>query len=170
MESILADIQDQVVSHVEDGVTDSDGDQHMAVEMIYTDDEFEIAEYIADHERRISQIPHAFVFAGTAVFEGQDSTRRMQQLEVPVRVFVAARNASTENQQVQHRLASKWSVYVAAAVAGKRVRTTGTSDAYLEDVNVESIANIERSALWEVRFTVPLNLDTDDILLEIDNE
>jgi len=170
MDSVLADIQDQVVAHIEDGVTDSGGDQHMRVETIYTDDEFEIAEYIGDNERRIGRIPHAFVFVGSAGFAGQDSTQRLQRLSILVRTFVATRNTSVNDQQAQHRLAGKWCVYVAASMAGRRVQAEGTNAAYLEDVNIESIGNSERSAMWEVRCSISLNLSTDEILLQIDNE
>ena len=170
MDSILGDIRDQIVGHIEDGVTDSAGDQHMRVEGIYTEDEFEIAEYVADNERRIGRIPHAFVYVGSAAFAAQDSTRRLQRLEVAARTFVATRNTSTNNQQAQQRTGSKWSIYVASSLAGRSVQSVGTSVAYLEDVSVEAIANTERSALWEVRVSIPLNVSTDDILSEIENE
>jgi len=170
MDSIIGDVQDQIVGHIENGVTDSKGDQHMRVEGIYTEDEFEIAEYIANNERRIGRIPHAFVHVGSATFAGQDSTRRFQQLTISARVFVATRNTSTNNQQAQQRTGSKWSVYVASSLAGRSVQSVGTNTAYLEGVNVETIANTERSALWEVRTSIPLSLSTDDILGELDNE
>jgi hypothetical protein len=170
MKSIIADLQDQAVSAIEDGLTDPDGNQHMKVELIHTDNEVLIAEYIADNERRVGRIPHAFVFAGSIVFQNADSTGMMATVEVPLRVFVASRDNSTNDQRIQHRKASKWSVYVAAALAGEPAQSTATNTAYFRDPNVEPISNTERSSLWEVRLTVEINVDTDLILTELDNE
>jgi len=170
MKSIIADLQDQAVSAIESGLTDSNGDQHIKVELLHTDDELRIADYIADNERRVGRIPHAFVYAGSVVFQDGDSTGTLATVEVPVRVFIATRDNSTNDQEIQHRKASKWSVYVAAALAGEPAQSTGTSTAYFEDPNVEPITNTERSSMWEVRLTVEINLDTDLILTELDNE
>jgi|APHM01.1.fsa_nt_gi hypothetical protein len=170
MKSIIADVQDQAVQAIEDGVTDSAGDQHMRVELIHSEDEFRLAEYIADNERRIGRIPHAFVYAGSVVFESADSTRRFATVQIPLRVFVATRDKSASDQEIQHRKASKWCVYVAAALAGQPVRSIGTNTAYFEEPSVEPISNTERSSMWEVRLTTEINMDTDLILSELDNE
>lgn len=170
MDSIIGDLQDQVVSLIEQGVTDSSGDQHMNVEMLYNEDELELADYIAENERRIGRIPHAFVFAGSADFQDNDSSGLMTIFQVPVRIFVAVRDQARQNQKVQHRLGSKWCMYVAAALAGEDVRMTGTNTAYIQNLNVEAIANTERSAVWEVRTTLQINIDTELILQELDSE
>jgi hypothetical protein len=170
MKSIVADLQDQAVSAIEDGLTDSDGDQHIKVELLHTDDELRIADYIADNERRIGRIPHAFVYAGSVVFQEADSTGTFATVQIPLRVFVATRDNSVNDQEIQHRKASKWSVYVAAALAGEPAQSTGTNTAYFRDPNVEPITNTERSSMWEVRLTVEINMDTDLILTELDNE
>jgi hypothetical protein len=170
MKSIVADLQDQAVSAIEDGLTDSDGDQHIKVELLHTDDELRIADYIADNERRVGRIPHAFVYAGSVVFQEADSTGTFATVEIPLRVFVATRDNSTNDQEIQHRKASKWSVYVAAALAGEPAQSTATNTAYFRDPNVEPITNTERSSMWEVRLTVEINMDTDLILTELDNE
>lgn len=170
MNSIIRTIQEEVVDHIESGLTDSDGNQHMRVEHFHTGDEFEVTDFVADHQRRVGQIPHAFVFVGTATFQDQDSTARLQQVQVPVRVFVATRHNSAEDQRVQHQLGSKWSIYTAAALAGQPINTTGIAESYPVNMNVESLVNVEAWALWEVRFNVPISLDTDDILAQIDNE
>jgi hypothetical protein len=170
MKSIIADLQDQAVAAIERGLTDSNGEQHIMVELLHTDDEIRIGQYIADNERRVGQIPHAFVYAGNVVFQEADSTGTFATVQVPVRVFVATRDNSTNDQEIQHRKASKWSVYVAAALAGEPAQTTATNTAYFEDPNVEPITNTERSSMWEVRLTVEINLDTELILKELDNE
>jgi hypothetical protein len=170
MKSIIADLQDQAVEAIETGLTDSGGNQHIKVELLHTDDEIRLGEYIADNERRIGRIPHAFVYAGNVVFQDSDSTGTFATVEVPVRVFVATRDNSTNDQEIQHRKASKWSVYVAAALAGEPARMTGTNTAYFTDPNVEPISNTERSSMWEVRLTVEMNMDTELILSELDNE
>lgn len=170
MQNIITDIQDQVVSSIEDSLTDSDGSQHMSVERIYTQDEFAIADFVADNDRRIARIPHAFVFVGTLNFVEADSTGRAATVEAPVRVFVATRDASTSNQQIQHDKAAKWSTYVAAALAGTPIQSKGTNTAYVMDPNVEPLGNTERNALWEVRLNIELVLDSEIILQEIDNE
>lgn len=170
MKSIIADLQDQAVDAIKTGLTDSNGGQHINVEILHTDDELRIGEYIADNERRIGRIPHAFVYAGNVVFQEADSTGRFATVQVPVRVFVATRDNSRNDQEIQHRKASKWSVYVAAALAGEPAQSTGTNTAYFEDPNVEPITNTERSSMWEVRLTVEINLDTELILTELDNE
>jgi len=170
MDSIIADVQDQAVAAIEDGLTDSGGSQHMKVELLHTEDEFRIADYIADNERRIGRIPHAFVYAGSVIFQESDSTGTFATVEIPLRVFVATRDNSTNDQEIQHRKASKWSVYVAAALAGEPAQTTATNETYFRDPNVEPISNTERSSLWEVRLTVEINMDTELILSELDNE
>lgn len=170
MDSILADVQDQIIESIRDGMTDSGGDQHMKVEFLHSSDEFEIAEDIDNGEWRVGRIPHALVYVGTASFAGQDSTRRLQQFDVPVRVFVATANTSIQSRKVQHRMGGKWSTYVAAALAGVSVETEGSNLAYLEDVNVESIVDMEEWSLWEVRMNIPLNLDTDVILAQLESE
>lgn len=170
MKSIIADIQDQAVSAIEDGLTDSDGDQHVKVEFIHTEDELRIAEYISDNERRIARIPHAFVYAGTADFQEADSTGTFVTVQIPIRVFIATRDNSTEDQEIQHRKASKWSVYVASALVGESAQASGTNTAYFREPNVEPISNTERSSMWEVRLTAEVNLDTDLILTELNNE
>jgi len=170
MKSIVADLQDQAVEAIESGLTDSNGDQHIKVKILHTDDELRLAEYIADNERRIGRVPHAFVYAGNVVFQDADSTGTFVTAEIPVRVFVATRDNSTNDQEIQHRKASKWSVYVASALAGEPAQSTGTNTGYFEDPNVEPISNTERSSMWEVRLTVEINMDTELILAELDNE
>lgn len=170
MESIIADLQRQVVSVIEEGVTNQDGDQYMKVEPIHTDNEIRLGQYVADNERRIGRIPHAFVFAGNVTFNTSDTTNQFLTVDIPIRVFVATRDASMNDQDIQHKKASKWSIYTAAAMAGKRVRMTATNDVYLDDPNVEVITNTERSSIWEVRVTVNPNIDTELILQEIENE
>jgi len=170
MKSIVADLQDQAVEAIESGLTDSNGDQHIKVTILHTDDELRLAEYIADNERRIGRVPHAFVYAGNVVFQDADSTGTFVTAEIPVRVFVATRDNSTNDQEIQHRKASKWSVYVASALAGEPAQSTGTNTGYFGDPNVEPISNTERSSMWEVRLTVEINMDTELILAELDNE
>ncbi len=170
MKSIVADLQDQAVEAIRSGLTDSNGEQHARVEIIHTEDEVRIAEYIADNERRVARIPHAFVYAGTVVFQEADSTGTFATVEIPVRVFIATRDNSTNDQEIQHRKASKWSVYVASALAGEPAQSTGTNTAYFRNPNVEPISNTERSSMWEVRLNVEINMDTDLILTELDNE
>lgn len=170
MKSIIADLQDQAVSAIENGLTDSNGSQHIKVELLHTNDEIRLAEYIANNERRIGRIPHAFVYAGNVVFQEADSTGTFATVQLPVRVFLATRDNSANDQELQHRKASKWAVYVASALAGAEAQSTGTNTAYFEDPNVEPISNTERSSLWEVRLTLELNMDTELILSELDNE
>jgi hypothetical protein len=170
MKSIIADLQDQAVEAIETGLTDSGGNQHIKVELLHTDDEIRLGEYIADNERRIGRIPHAFVYAGNVVFQDADSTGKFVTAQIPMRVFVATRDNSTNDQEIQHRKASKWSFYVAAALAGEEARSTATNSAFFREPNVEPISNTERSSLWEVRLTVEINMDTELILTELDNE
>jgi len=170
MDSIYSGVQEEVVDTLSSQLTDSGGDQHMNVVPIHTEDEFEIAEYVADHERRVGRIPHAFVFVGSSQFDSRDSSNRMPSITVPVRVFVAVRNNSINDQHAQYKLASKWSTYVATALIGTQVTVTGSAPAYLGQMNVNSIANTESSALWEVNLTLNLNIDADVILAELENE
>jgi hypothetical protein len=138
--------------------------------MLHTDDEFELADYISDNQRRVGRIPHAFVYGGSVVFQDADSTGTFVTAEMPFRIFVATRDASSNDQEIQHRKASKWALYVAAALSGEAVKGEGTNQAYLEEPNVEPISNTEQVALWEVRLTVTINLDTELILNQLDNE
>lgn len=170
MKSIIADFQDQAAEAIREGVTDSNGNQHMKVEIIHTEDEFRIADYIADNERRIGRIPHAFVYAGNLIFQESDTTRQMSTLQLPIRTFIATRDTSVNDQEIQHRKASKWAVYVAAALSGQPAQATATNTTYFRDPNVEVISNTERSAMWEVRLTLEFNMDTELILTELDNE
>lgn len=170
MQQIITDIQNQTVDHIQSGLTDDNGSQHAKVELIHTEDEFEIADFVAENQRKIGRVPHAFVFVGNMTFQDQDTTHRLQQVDVPVRVFVAVRDSSQNNERVQHRLAGKWCVYVASALAGKEIDVGGMAPAYLADVNVENIVNIEEWALWEVNFNVRMNMDTDDILSQLSSE
>lgn len=170
MKSIIADLQDQAVEAIKTGLTDSNDEQHIHVELLHTDDEIRIGDYVADNEKRIGRIPHAFVYAGSVVFQDADSTGTFATVEIPLRVFIATRDNSVNDQELQHRKASKWSLYVAAALAGESAQSTATNTAHFRDPNVEPIANTERSSLWEVRLTVEMNIDTELILNELDNE
>ena len=164
MDSLLESLRSQTVAHIENGLTDSDGNQKIHVEKVYTGDEFEITEYVSENERNVARIPHAFVWVGTVNFQGSDSSRELFRVQIPVRTFLATRDDSVQGQNAQYEIGSKWAMFIIAALAGQRFGTDSTDRQVLDSPTVESIVNTERLALWEVRFTLQLNVETTHIL------
>lgn len=169
--NIISDIQDQIVDRLQNALVQKSGNSHMRVVRVDTNDEVEVAQWVYDNESNISKYPHAFVYTGPVSASEQDASRRMPTYEVTIRVFIAVRNASHENQEAQKRLADKWSLYVASALNGYRVGVDPyTADQQIDSIDITAIANTERSALWDLTMNVNLETDFDAILNNVTNE
>lgn len=148
-----------------DHLRDDLGSHGLQVERSETDDEFVLGQWIEDNMSRVSQYPHAFVWLGSIQTRGADSTRRMGQITVPVRVFIMTRDNSRQNEKAQKKLADKWSLAVVASLVGEKFGDPQlTNDGLVQNLSVDTLGNGEDAAMWEASFDLDLSIDFDEVI------
>lgn len=161
---LLSSLQDSIIEHLESDL----GPKGAYIDRSETEDEIRLGNWIADNMGSVARHPHLFVYTGTIDLRGVDSTMRMPQVTLPVRVFVMTRDASSKNEEAQKRLADKWSLAAVSSLHGARFGDdTVTNDGLVQDLAVNPLGNGEDAAMWEVSFNLDLNIDLDLVLNNI---
>jgi len=169
--NVLSSLQDQVIDEIKTELSDSGGTALVRVRRVENDDEVIIGEQIQANERQVAKWPHVYVYSGVLTEDETDTTNRLMYGTAQFRTFVGTRNANSDNLEAQKRLADKWCIYVASAIAGKRFGVAPyTTDESARNITIDPIANTENNALWEVSFQIPVHLSFDKVLQNVQNE